>query len=337
MASALLARIRSEQPAAEVTWVSGETAAPLAEMLEGVTRVVAVNEHRLFRGSALQRFAELIRAWRSIGFARFTRVFVVHVDARYAALTLPLVTSPRVMLDRRIGPAMNPVPGRFLGDEYDRLFDEAENVGPIAGHWPLARARVGVAAGDQTDIAIVPGGAKNVLRESALRRWPIESYVALTRELVARGRTVTLVGNGDDAWVRPYFDDLPVDDRIGQLTLPQTLSLLAAARAVVSHDTGPMHLARLVRTPLVALFGPTPPSHFIVADEQTIVLWGGEHLACRPCYDGREFARCSNNACVASITVPAVVDAVMTLLSASDASARTPAPTAPRAAPSRMA
>jgi heptosyltransferase-2 len=38
------------------------------------------------------------------------------------------------------------------------------------------------------------------------------------------------------------------------------------------------------------------------------VLWGGAHLPCRPCYDGREFARCSDNVCISSIS-PAEVHA----------------------------
>jgi heptosyltransferase-2 len=64
-----------------------------------------------------------------------------------------------------------------------------------------------------------------------------------------------------------------------------------------------MHLARLVRAPLVALFGPTSPAEFMLEDERTTVLWGGRHLACRPCYDGRDFAECRDNVCMQSISV----------------------------------
>jgi heptosyltransferase-2 len=86
--------------------------------------------------------------------------------------------------------------------------------------------------------------------------------------------------------------------------------VLRDAAVVLSHDTGPMHLARLVRAPLVALFGPTSPSEFILEDARTVVLWGGRHLACRPCYDGRDFAECRDNVCMQSIGVDDALDAV---------------------------
>jgi heptosyltransferase II len=161
---------------------------------------------------------------------------------------------------------------------------------------------------------LVPGGAKNVLRESSLRRWPVESYAALAAELIGSGYAVTLVGGPDDAWVRPFFSGVSVDDRIGALSLPETVAFLANARLVISHDTGPMHLARLARAPLVALFGPTMPTQFLVEEPSTIALWGGADLACRPCYDGREFAACADNICISRIPVSAVLDAAERLL-----------------------
>ncbi len=62
-----------------------------------------------------------------------------------------------------------------------------------------------------------------------------------------------------------------------------------------------------------SLFGPTMPSQFLVPDERTVVLWGGEQLACRPCYDGRDFARCADNICISSIPVARVLEAVESL------------------------
>ena len=133
----------------------------------------------------------------------------------------------------------------------------------------------------------MPGGAKNVLRESALKRWPVQHYVAVARALLADGLDVALVGNSDDEWVRPHFAGMGVTDLMGGASLPETLDLFANSDLVIAHDTGPMHLARLVGARLIALFGPTSPSNFVLPDDATTVLWGGEHLACRPCYDGK--------------------------------------------------
>ena len=121
---------------------------------------------------------------------------------------------------------------------------------------------------------------------------------------------VALVGDANDRWALEHFADLGVIDLLGTLALPDTLRVLRDARVVLSHDTGPMHLARLVRAPLVALFGPTMPAEFMLEDERTVVLWGGRHLACRPCYDGRDFADCRDNVCMQSISVDDALAAI---------------------------
>ena len=71
-----------------------------------------------------------------------------------------------------------------------------------------------------------------------------------------------------------------------------------------------MNSASRVLLPLIALFGPTNPNELLWIDESVTVLWGGEQLACRPCYDGREFARCANNVCLSSVSPAVVHDAV---------------------------
>jgi heptosyltransferase-2 len=165
----------------------------------------------------------------------------------------------------------------------------------------------------------VPGGARNALRDTPQRRWPVERYAALARRLHAHGYAVVLVGDADDRRVLPAFADVPVVDRLGGLSVVQSTAVLAACDVVVSHDTGPMHLARLVRAPLVALFGPTSPHDFAPEDGRTRVLWGGRRLACRPCYDGREVAPCRDNLCMQELSVDAVEDAALAMAASPEA------------------
>jgi heptosyltransferase-2 len=221
---------------------------------------------------------------------------------------------------------MNPVPGRYLGDEYARLVGGQASVGPLVDHAPLAELR-GAAKPLHNSVyrrrvALVPGGTKNVLRESALKRWPVDGYVDVARALSDDGCEVVLAGDAHDAWVRASFGGVTVTDRIGAISLPETVALFGGCDLVISHDTGPMHLARLARTPVLALFGPTPPSHFLPENESDTVLWGGEDLACRPCYDGREFADCSDNQCMKSISAEVVLRTARTILARCDASTR---------------
>ena len=320
MASTLARRLRAHSPTAHIAWLCGTTAAPLVGQFQDVDEVIAVDERRLLVGDSVSRLQVLVPLWRRLRASRFTRVFLLHADIRYRVLTVPLAGVPVVSQSRRDAHvAMNPIPGRYLGDEFARLMDGLAHRGPIVGHYALGALRGVVRAGHNGSthvprIAMVPGGARNVLRESALKRWPVGHYVGLARALVDAGCEVVLLGNSDDSWVRGEFSAVPVTDMIGRTTIPEMLQVLANCDLVVSHDTGPMHLARLVGAPLVALFGPTMPAQFVVADDSTTVLWGGEHLACRPCYDGREFADCRDNQCISSISVDVVFRTVLTML-----------------------
>jgi heptosyltransferase-2 len=215
---------------------------------------------------------------------------------------------------------LNPVVGRYFGDEYARMLDGPAHCGPIVGHYPLARLRppspreIRGSRARPRRVALVPGGAKNVLRETNVRRWPAAHYATVAAALAGEGIEVVLVGDANDTWVRPSFIGIDVRDRIGTTTLPETLDLLSVCDLVISHDTGPMHLARIAGAPLLALFGPTMPSQFIVEDQRTTALWGGKNLACRPCYDGREVAECTANLCMSEIEPANVLRVARALL-----------------------
>ena len=104
-------------------------------------------------------------------------------------------------------------------------------------------------------------------------------------------------------------------DWIGRHSLVETIQVLSSMDRVVSHDTGPMHLAQWVSQEkpltLVALFGPTvPETRLLTSNPRIRSIWGGEHLVCRPCYDGRAFPPCDHVSCMRSIKVDAVVQAL---------------------------
>jgi heptosyltransferase-2 len=141
----------------------------------------------------------------------------------------------------------------------------------------------------------------------------VEHYAAVARALEPHAEVV-LVGDASDAWVRPAFADVAVTDRIGGIPLAETLTFFRGCTLTISHDTGPMHLVRLAGSHLLALFGPTDPSERVPEDERTTVLWGGAHLACRPCYDGRNYAPCADNVCLSSIGPDVVVRTARALL-----------------------
>ena len=59
-------------------------------------------------------------------------------------------------------------------------------------------------------------------------------------------------------------------------------ALLSRARLLVSNDSGPMHLAAAVGTPVVAFFGPTDPGRTVGVGSPVLVL--DRYVFCSPCH-----------------------------------------------------
>lgn len=315
-ATALVQRIRNERPSARVTWVTGQGALPLLELVPGIHRLVPVNDERVFRGTVPGRVREVTSVWMRLASTSFDLALLAHPDPRYRMLLAGVRTGTTRVLAKPTRAS-----SAYVGDEFAELLDGS----PLRpGEYPLADLRGSVKDfplpesarfGERPAALLVPGGARNVLRDDPLRRWPLESYVVLARRLIDEGYVVALLGGASDEWVRNAFTGLPVRDLIGRLSVPQTLRLMSGRAVVVSHDTGPLHLAQLVRARTVALFGPTVPSRVIGSPQNMVALWGGKHLACRPCYDGTSYPPCLRNLCMEDIAVSDVLHAVGSLIS----------------------
>jgi heptosyltransferase-2 len=320
MASTLVGAIRARDPGAHVTWLCGTRVAELVRLFDGVDEVLEVDEVSILRGGVASRLRAVTRLWSTLVRRRFDVTLLGHADTRYRLLLTPVRTGRMRAMEHLPSDGMLPIPGRYIGDEYARMLDEGPRRGPVQGHPPLAdvRPRLARQTGAGVGVVLVPGGTRNVLREDVLRRWPVERYRDVAVALLAAGHPVTLVGDAGDAWVRPFFQGVGVRDEIGAHGIAGTLALLADARLVVVHDTGLLHLSRLVRAPILALFGPTIPSKSVVEQEDTVALWGGGDLACRPCYDGREFAACADNLCMQGIAVRDVLRHATAMLASPD-------------------
>jgi heptosyltransferase-2 len=173
-------------------------------------------------------------------------------------------------------------------------------------------------------VAIFPGGTSNVLGEQVLRRWPVENYVKVAEHLLHRGWEVAILGGPDDLWVQPYFSNVAVQDYVGQWSLPEVVSGCEECDAVITHDTGPLHLAGLTRACLIGIFGPTDPAMRVPRRPYSVGIWGGQGFACRPCYDGRHFAPCKFNGCMHQVTPELVLGELDRLLTERQAGLSSP-------------
>jgi ADP-heptose:LPS heptosyltransferase len=127
--------------------------------------------------------------------------------------------------------------------------------------------------------AVIHVGAGNMFRD-----WGVENFSTLIRKLKDDGITVFLIGNG--AAEKKRGEDLGnrfgIDNLTGKLSMAGLLYLVAHSSVYVGADSGPLHVASLTTTPLVALYGPNIPeiSGPWRKDRVSIIQ---VPLACRPC------------------------------------------------------
>ncbi len=127
------------------------------------------------------------------------------------------------------------------------------------------------------------------------KRWPASHFAALAQQL---RRPVLLLGSGKEhALCEQIASAANADgtDRCvnlaGKTTLEQALCAIAAARSVVSNDSGLMHVAAAFGVPQVAVFGSSSPRHTPPLNDRATVLWLKDDpayqppLDCAPCYE----------------------------------------------------
>ena len=122
------------------------------------------------------------------------------------------------------------------------------------------------------------------------KRWPYLRFAELARELRRRlpGVRILIVVGPKETWlgVRVHEESGKVHPLAGpDLDLGRLAKLLAALDALVTNDSGPMHLAAAVGVPCVALFGPTDPRRTAPAGNGHRVLYTDRW--CSPCFRRR--------------------------------------------------
>ena len=165
----------------------------------------------------------------------------------------------------------------------------------------------------------------------AIKQWPVERFADVGRRLVEHsGGTIVLSGAaGDRAMVETVKSRLPghkVIDVAGHADLLTLAGLIEPMDLLVTGDTGPMHLAVAVGTPVVAVFGPSDPARYGPRGPLDRVV--RVDLPCSPCNRIRlPPARCVGHTpdCLEFITVNDVFSAAISVLDPSARSGTIPA------------
>lgn len=310
MALPLLTLIRKKNPNAFITWVCGTQVSALLDSTQLVDEIISVDEKALFQGSLFLKIKTVFQLWKRLLGKSFDLCLTGHADSRYQLLTLPVFCRKKRSFSQK-----KPIPGRYHTHEYLRLFigEQTPDLG-MNIEFPKLTDRPCPVSLDKPIVVVAPGGAKNYLNEDALRRWPIQHYVDLLRQLATLPIQLVVTGAATDLWVNPYLEGIPHINLIGKLDLLDLTALLTKCKLLITHDSGPLHLSKLAGCPTIALFGPTNPWEKVSRKENISVFWGGEHLSCRPCYDGKTYAKCGNNLCLASISPNSIMKRALEIL-----------------------
>lgn len=141
------------------------------------------------------------------------------------------------------------------------------------------------------------------------KAWLDGHWCKLAEGLVAKGVHVCVVGVGKS----PICAMDGVTDLTGKTTLRETCAVLSESTMLVTGDSGPMHLAGGVGTPVVALFGPTHKAWgFYPEGALDVVLESKE--SCRPCsLHGKKLCD-KDHVCMRSLTPELVLQRIQILL-----------------------
>jgi heptosyltransferase-2 len=159
------------------------------------------------------------------------------------------------------------------------------------------------------------------VKSNPLKTWPQERFAELISKLAAKYEAgFYIIGGWYD---KEYVEELialsgvPVANYCGTTTLHQLIGLLNKTDAFISLDTAPMHIASVLDTPMVAIFGPTAVVSVAPLSPKAVILAPGPGLACLPCIPNRvqifpgvqkriAAGTCQEHACMKAITVDMV-------------------------------
>jgi len=137
-------------------------------------------------------------------------------------------------------------------------------------------------------VALAPGAAYG-----GAKRWPPESFAELAHALAADGVGCAVVGSAADAATAAEFhtaaarlsgthgSGLRAIDLVGRTDLRTLVGVLACCRALVTNDSGAMHLAAAAGVAVTAVFGPTNERATRPVGEAHVVVT--HPVWCRPC------------------------------------------------------
>lgn len=117
------------------------------------------------------------------------------------------------------------------------------------------------------------------------KRWPAEYFAKVATNKIAAGWQVWFFGSEQDSSVIENIRSQVKGECLsfcGKIDLLETIDLMSVARAVVTNDSGLLHMASSLDKPLVAIYGSSSAEHTPPLGDKSQILQA--NLPCRPCF-----------------------------------------------------
>ncbi len=286
--------LRDLYPRARIAWLVNRAWAEVLDGQPGLDAVVPFDRRRWGRPSRFPEVVSFVRQLRAQAYD-----LVVDLQGLFRSGALAALTGAPIRVGFADGREGSPLfytqrvpvpPGPVHAVEKNLLLPRA-----LGWHGEAHRVRLQLAPEDRGAARSLvaddprPRIALHPVTTRVTKQWPIHQFAALASMLKTRLRAVVYVtgSEADRAALAAWPEAFDGAERLtGRTSLRQLAALFEAVDCVVTNDSGPMHLAAAVGTPVVAVFGSTDPAR--------TGPYGNGHriirrpLWCSPCSD---FAR----------------------------------------------
>ena len=121
------------------------------------------------------------------------------------------------------------------------------------------------------------------------KRWPTEHFAVLAQQLIKQNSNnqIILLGSKSDYFLAQEITSQSklvsnIHNWCGNTSLDEAIALIGMSNAVVSNDSGLMHIAAALQIPQVAIFGSSDPAHTPPLSDRAKIMW--LNMSCSPCH-----------------------------------------------------
>jgi heptosyltransferase-2 len=293
LAQSLFKQLKIEQPDCQITVAAPAWTLPLLERMPEVSHAIALpfkhgdlalgERFKLGRELAKQGFSQAILLTNSLKSAILPWAAKIPVRTGFKGeMRYGLVNDMRT-LDKSV---LKKTVERFVALGLPKntvLPDSIPQPALLADptHANTLLAKLNIPDTKQPVLGLCPGA-----EYGEAKRWPAEYYAEVANHALQLGWQVWLFGSEKDQPVTANIQQLTQQrcvDLAGRTKLGEAIDLMSLCHAIISNDSGLMHVAAALDKKLIAIYGSSDPKHTPPMHPQAVVEYLG--LECSPCFE----------------------------------------------------